>query len=1163
MKKVSLLLFIGLLCISLSSLAGEYLMNDTGEAVTGLRVVFSKPVLLTEFGDVLITVAPVGESTEFIFSGGELEAWEGHWFNWDPASALLISSEWLSHDLLPSFDKSSRVLPKTTTTRFPALPQDADAVEVPALEFSSTFLPDYENDGTVAFQAIDGFSTGSDVLLEWWYSFFVEGDKHIFNRLTPTVEDSDPSVRYVYPDDGNVGYLALQYREPIDLSRFEGLRIVASADHPVEMEVVVGTCASEIPMEVDSPCGEGAARFTTLISVTLDPQVFILPFDQFEIHPYILENHPTASRSPRFYGVFDMVFRPDDDFGTLEIHEVSAIAQVLVVGTEEPEINKYYFQHPAYVMQGVDDLDAIYALPLEGISELGTGYAATDPDSEELTWTVAASNPAIGAGFQDETLYIWGADASWSGYGEATLTVTDTEGMSDSVKIPVTVFRDDKTLINAEGKKDYFVPWSPQLDINRILSVEEHMRKYEKEDAGLLDRTICFSPWRLMERLNDATKSQRWDNEARSGGWWNQEAQFRLVTMFLEEIQRIGFNAIRITNSFFVRGFSGSTIHPAYDMGIVTMTEQEEAYIINEAHRLGLRVLASDWIGVDMRSVGGAYLEIWQVCPSDLDAFWKSYCDLMARSLSGWTRLGVDIAAVGEGVEVVCAQRSTDNFIRSKAELHSLAREAREYYPGPLTYFAADIYGPPYDWDRWSIWQDLDILCATPRVTPHTPLTESPDPTYEELVAGWERVIEEVFEPFQKRWNKPFLAREVGCFSVRGASRLGAYYQLEHPDLVVPGRLDLEEQVRFYRSFFEATSDYDALFGFGAYRYEFNHYNIGGVNDVTWVPRLKPVEAVFELEFRGSATPRRITLDGRNTEWDEEDLLVVDDPSDSETGRDEIRKLFAGEDDGYLYFLIEYADEPDGNMSIELDWTGDMVADCAVTTTWLWSPPCWNSFVGLAGDTRPICVADAASGPTAMEIRLNRDLLGLPEGPYSVRVVDSSSTWSRIDDETDWACFPASDCEARSLFVLTDTGTLTRDSSQRVDGRASVLGMSNGTATYVPYLRSDHALLPLDPGGQYEVCFDYRILETNPEGFEVLFFSPTGAGESNWVPSLRLHGTDGKSGRGCLEAQLHNYSDYEIRWNVVKTGKIVIDNVVVRDLETNQIIAEEDFEDWK
>jgi len=1138
MRKVALLV-VALLCLSVMLYAGEVITNDTGEDATGFQVLFSAPVQITAFGDTLMQVDQTGAATEFVFSGGTVSPWGSHWMSWTPAAASILNHEWL-HGGEQGIRKSTLELPSTTVTHFP-----------PSVALQMT-------DTVSKFQPIDGFNEGSTVPVERWYFFSSDGG----GILTPTPGATDPVVTYVYSDDNSSG-CAVEYQQPIDLSSYKGLRIVASADHPVDMEVVVGICDDTISKEGDEACGESAALFSRNLSLTQERQEFLLPFDQFKIHPYILENHPTADLTPNFSGVFDITFHPFGFSGVVEIKEVSVVSQVAPRQVAWVKINDYYFKQPAYVMQGVGDTNAIYALPLKGIPELGTGYVAEDASGGELTWSVTTSDPGIGAGFQDETLYIWGADAKWSGYGEAVLTVIDSDGMSDSIVVPVTVFRDDKTLINPEGKKDYFVPWAPELDINRILSVEEHMRKYEKEDAGLLDRTICFSAWRLMERLNDATKSARWDNEARSGGWWNQEAQFRLVTMFLEEIQRIGFNAIRITNSFFVRGYRGSTLYPAFDMGITTMTEEEEAYLINEAHRLGLKVLASEWIGVDMRSVNGVYVEIWQVCPKDLDAFWKSYGKLMRGALSVWTKLGVDIAAIGEGVEVVCAQSSTENFIRSKEELHDLARTATKYYPGPLTYFAAEIYGPPYDWDRWSIWQDLDILCATPRVTPHTPLTESPDPTYEELVAGWERVIEEVFEPFQKRWNKPFLAREVGCFSVSGASRLGAYYQLEHRDLVVPGRLDLEEQVRFYRSFFEATSDYDALFGFGAYRYEFNHYNIGGVNDLSWVPRLKPVEAVFEVEFRGSVTPHRITLDGRNTEWDEEDLLVVDDPSDSETGRDEIRKLFAREDDGYLYFLIEYADKPNGNMSIELDWTGDMVADCFITTTWLRSPACWNSFVGLAGEAQPICVADAASGEDGMEIRVNKKILKLPDGPYSVRISDSSWNWSKLDDETDWGCFPEIDCSLRSAFMRTEHGYLTKEISQVIDGVNSVVGRSDGSAKYTPYLWTDPSTLQLMPNHSYRVCFDYRIIESHPEGFEVLYFSPTGARDGNWVTSLLVKGPSGNSGHVCLEGQLHDYWDYEIRWNVISSGEIVIDNVVVRDLKTNEVITEEDFEEWK
>ena len=101
MKKVGLLL-VGLAFCSVSLFASEYLMNDTGETVYGLRVVFSESVEITGFGDVLNTVEPTREATEFVFLGGELDAWAGHWLNWEPASAIMSKYAWLTEQISPS-----------------------------------------------------------------------------------------------------------------------------------------------------------------------------------------------------------------------------------------------------------------------------------------------------------------------------------------------------------------------------------------------------------------------------------------------------------------------------------------------------------------------------------------------------------------------------------------------------------------------------------------------------------------------------------------------------------------------------------------------------------------------------------------------------------------------------------------------------------------------------------------------------------------------------------------------------------------------------------------------------------------------------------------------------------------------------------------------------
>ena len=154
--------------------------------------------------------------------------------------------------------------------------------------------------------------------------------------------------------------------------------------------------------------------------------------------------------------------------------------------------NPDYFAHPACVMQGVTDRELIYAMPLEGVPELGTCPLAGDVSTSDVTWSATSSDPSlIGTAIESSVLYIWGADSASTGTGSVILTAGSGSGTA-AIEIPVVVFQQDKTLVNSEGIKDYLVPWSPQLDINRILSVEEHMEEYGKDD-GFLDRSYRWS----------------------------------------------------------------------------------------------------------------------------------------------------------------------------------------------------------------------------------------------------------------------------------------------------------------------------------------------------------------------------------------------------------------------------------------------------------------------------------------------------------------------------------------------------------------------------------------------------------------------------------------------------------------------------------------------
>lgn len=55
--------------------AGEVFMNDTGEVAKAFHIVFSEPIEITNFGGPFTDHEPLGQASEFVFSGGEAQYW--------------------------------------------------------------------------------------------------------------------------------------------------------------------------------------------------------------------------------------------------------------------------------------------------------------------------------------------------------------------------------------------------------------------------------------------------------------------------------------------------------------------------------------------------------------------------------------------------------------------------------------------------------------------------------------------------------------------------------------------------------------------------------------------------------------------------------------------------------------------------------------------------------------------------------------------------------------------------------------------------------------------------------------------------------------------------------------------------------------------------------
>ena len=135
-----------------------------------------------------------------------------------------------------------------------------------------------------------------------------------------------------------------------------------------------------------------------------------------------------------------------------------------------------------------------------------------------------------------------------------------------------------------------------------------------------------------------------------------------------------------------------------------------------------------------------------------------------------------------------------------------------------------------------------------------------------------------------------------------------------------------------------------------------------------------------------------------------------------------------------------------------------------------------------------------------------------------------------------------------SALELAEIGEYTSGDVEPISGECSVIGSYSGSSQYRPYLRSDPSTLPLEPNHEYRISFEYRILETPNIGFETLFYSPRGGDAGRWIPSMSITGVAGDTGRAELTGQLLGYSDYEVRWNVVSRGSILIDNIELVDL---------------
>jgi len=228
-------------------------------------------------------------------------------------------------------------------------------------------------------RAIDGFSSHS-MLIGWWYSPSRIDGEMTHKALSPARFES--AVTYRYPDDGNLGRLALQMRQPTDISSYEGFEIRLRSN-----------TSAEIGLALNLTCDERTNAFMNLgckVRCGMDSVAVRVPFSSFVLEDAASSQEAASVDLPGLDCFMELVFLVQD------ARLVLTVESVHVYRTSEQESDAV--PHAALATPGVDGYAVILNVddhPGEG-RDIITGYANRNRIVDAL----------LAKGWAEENMYI-------------------------------------------------------------------------------------------------------------------------------------------------------------------------------------------------------------------------------------------------------------------------------------------------------------------------------------------------------------------------------------------------------------------------------------------------------------------------------------------------------------------------------------------------------------------------------------------------------------------------------------------------------------------------------------------------------------------------------------------------------------------------------------
>ena len=142
-------------------------------------------------------------------------------------------------------------------------------------------------------------------------------------------------------------------------------------------------------------------------------------------------------------------------------------------------------------------------------------------------------------------------------------------------------------------------------------------------------------------------------------------------------------------------------------------------------------------------------------------------------------------------------------------------------------------------------------------------------------------------------------------------------------------------------------------------------------------------------------------------------------------------------------------------------------------------------------------------------------------------------------------------------WLLDSAGSLTSAPGEIISGNSSIRG--SGSSQF--FLYTDPTIVPFAASHSYTMTFSYRIIASASGGFGYGFNSSTGISTvKDFGPSAVISGPTGFSATVSTTFSLHNYTDYQVGFNINGTGAIIIDDIRITDAATGTLVASENAE---